>query len=74
MLVVFSTCIRRTYIFPKRCILEKSVEKKSFLKLNFKKLLFSTLFSRTYCLRDTGVAHKSVRNSYGVKNKAPQAE
>ena len=74
MRVVFSTCIWRTYIFPNKCILEKSVENKSFSKLNFKKLLFSTLFSRTHCLRDKGVAHKSVRNSYGVKNKAPQAE
>ena len=34
-------------LFPIRYNLEKSVENKSYSELNFKKLLFSTLFSRT---------------------------
>ncbi len=66
MLVVFSTCIWRTYVFPKRCILEKSVEKKSFLKLNFKKLLFSTLCSRMHHLRDTYVCQIHVENTTNI--------
>ena len=49
MFAVFSTCIWRTSIFPKLCILGKSVANKSFSKLNSKKLLYSTLFSRTHC-------------------------
>ena len=35
---------------PQDGLLEKSVENKSFLKFNFKKFLFSILFSRMYRL------------------------
>ena len=44
---------------PEDGLLEKSVENKSFLKFNFKKLLFSILFSRMYRLgnMDIGQIH-----------------
>ena len=40
---------------PEDGLLEKSVENKSFLKFNFKKLLFSILFSRMYCLENMDI-------------------
>ena len=44
MFAVFFTSIRRIFIFPKHCIQEKSVENKSFSKLNVKIFFISTLF------------------------------
>ena len=54
------------YANPEDGLLEKSVENKSFLKFNFKKLLFSTLFSRMYPEGNTDIRQIHVKNTENI--------
>ena len=54
------------YANPEDGLLEKSVENKSFLKFNFKKLLYSILFSRMYSLGNMEIRQIHVRKTANI--------